>query len=315
MFTQISMQALVLAATQTLFRTCSNTMRALPATAVLLLLATALTLAAPLAAAQKHNGGGGSPQVTQCRFGWIPVTFDREPETQLPLDPKRRPRVLNLRCTEACSSLGLEAVLTNDDDPSLQKPLCYFERRRLLGAPYKIYGSWYAGEEAADYESTCRGRIETGQPTQKMQFGFYCGCSGCTQGCWNSAPGAAPRNPVTQKFNCSAPAPGTLPPYPKANQYWPYYFTGPDFAPNTNPNSTATDACNDPRFGGGANNFPYPICKGQTAAFGEEWGTMDSDFTCKTFNSLVVADPSFFCTTNPGDRTIFPPPAAVGAAT
>jgi hypothetical protein len=148
------------------------------------------------------------------------------------------------------------------------------------------------------------------ETSQAMQFGYYCGCSGCTQGCWNSAPGATPRDP-NGRFDCSAPAPGTLPPFPKANKYWPYWFTGPNFEANGNPNSTATDACNDPRYGGGANNFPYPICKGRTAAFGEEWGTMDSDFTCKTYNSLVVDSPSFFCTTSPADKTAFPPPPAV----
>jgi hypothetical protein len=144
-----------------------------------------------------------------------------------------------------------------------------------------------------------------------VQFGYFCGCSGCTQNCWNSAPGWAPRNPLTGRFNCSAPAPGTLPPYPKENKYWPYWFTGPNFAPNTNPNSTAADACNDPKWEGGVNNYPFPVCQGRPAAFGEEWGTMDSDFTCKTFNSLVVDSPSFFCTTNPGDRTVFPPPPVV----
>jgi hypothetical protein len=177
----------------------------------------------------------------------------------------------------------------------------------------------YAGEEAVDYESTCRGRIETGQQTQEWAyrwddvtqsetFGYYCGCSGCVSNCWSSVPGATPRDP-SGAFNCSAPAPGTLPPYPKANKYWPYWFTGDNFEANTNPNTTSPGACNDPLFAGGANNFPYPICKGRTAAFGEEWGTMDSDFTCKTFNSLVVDSPRFMCTTNPADKVFTPPPA------
>jgi hypothetical protein len=105
-----------------------------------LLLATVLALAASPAAAQK--GSGGTPPLpTQCRFGWVPITFDREPWKQ-PLDPLRRPRLLNYRCTAACNSLGLDAVMTGDTDPTLQKPLCYFERKRMLGAPYKIYGSW-----------------------------------------------------------------------------------------------------------------------------------------------------------------------------
>jgi hypothetical protein len=108
--------------------------------AALLLVATAVALAASPAAAQKH--GGGSPEVTQCRFGWVPVTFDSKPWQQLPLDPQRRPKLLNLRCTAACDALGLQAVMTGDADASLQKPLCYFERKRMLGAPYKIYGSW-----------------------------------------------------------------------------------------------------------------------------------------------------------------------------
>ncbi|WIA38362.1 hypothetical protein OEZ86_001692 [Tetradesmus obliquus] len=181
----------------------------------------------------------------------------------------------------------------------------------------------YAGEESAGYESTCRGRIETGQQTsewamrwnettQDMQFGYYCGCSGCTSGCWNANLPPTARNNVTKRFNCSSPAPGTLPPYPQANRFWPYWFTGPDFAPNTNPNTTATGACNDPRYTRFPNNFPYPICKGRTAAFGEEWGSMDSDFTCKTYNSLVVDSPNFFCTTDPKDSTAFPPPPTPG---
>jgi hypothetical protein len=115
-------------------------MRELSATAALLLLATALALTASPAIAQKGSGGS-APLPTQCRFGWVPITFDREPWKQ-PLDPLRRPRLLNYRCTAACNSLGLDAVMTGDADPTLQKPLCYFERRRMLGAPYKIYGSW-----------------------------------------------------------------------------------------------------------------------------------------------------------------------------
>lgn len=294
-------------------------MRALSA-AALLLLATAVTLAASPAAAQKH--GGNRPEATQCRFGWVPVTFDQN-KLARGLDSQRRPKLLNLQCTEACSSLGLQAVLTGDPDPTLQKPLCYFERKRMLGAAYKIYGSWYAGEESAGYESTCRGRIETGQQTsewamrwnettQDMQFGYYCGCSGCTSGCWNANLPPTARNNVTKRFNCSSPAPGTLPPYPQANRFWPYWFTGLDFAPNTNPNTNATGACNDPRYTRFPNNFPYPICKGRTAAFGEEWGSMDSDFTCKTYNSLVVDSPNFFCTTDPKDSKAFPPPPTPG---
>jgi hypothetical protein len=116
------------------------TMRVLSTTAALLLLATALTLAASPAAAQKNSGDPAA--LPQCRFGWVPISFDKKPWIGQPLDPRRRPKLLNLRCTEACRTLGLQPVLTGDADASLQKPLCYFERKRMLGATYKIYGSW-----------------------------------------------------------------------------------------------------------------------------------------------------------------------------
>jgi hypothetical protein len=64
----------------------------IPTTAALLLLATALAFAAYPAAAQK--GAGGPPLPTQCRFGWVPITFDRALEAAV--GPSEAPKAAQL---------------------------------------------------------------------------------------------------------------------------------------------------------------------------------------------------------------------------
>lgn len=236
--------------------------------------ATGLARTAPLAGsvgAAGSGGGGKRPQSSQgpalFNFGWVPVTFDTKPK---PLDAQRRPKELDYRCTVACSEVSMQAVLTPDG-----KPLCYFQLTRALGAPYSIFGTWFEGEQDEGWESTCRGRNEIGEPTREWAMewnvatqsygtGYYCGCCGCTKNCY--------QNPALPPGCAGA-----------------YNLTTNIDAPCVNATRYRKPA--------------LPICLGETATQGQQWGTLLSDNTCTTVSALEAANPEYFCTNSPVPTT------------
>jgi hypothetical protein len=165
-----------------------------------------------------------------------------------------------------------------NDQPS---DLCSFNRTDSKGRSYFIAGTWFPGERANRWESTCRGRDANGGPVVQFalgwdqkalveQPGFMCGCCGCINNCYQNGvwPGSA----------------GFI--GPCGDAVW-FSQAVPAGVLALSPSSSTCV--------GSQRKFPVCFSDAPGSGLWREWGTAQRDGRCVTFESLGGENARLMC--------------------